>query len=165
MNIQELTISLEEGGIAPEYSTEGAAGLDFFACLPDKGHLEIPHGSKRTIPLGVRAVVPEGWGLLLLSRSGHAFKDISLSLTNCVGLIDSDYRGVVAASLEHKLSSTVKGVRTSFWHPPFIVRHGDKICQGFLIEIPKVAIKVVSKDELLAMTTARGEDGFGSTGS
>lgn len=71
----------------PKRSTTGSAGYDFFA----------PSGcvfwadQEERFPTGIRVIMPEGWVLLLMPRSGHGFKYIS-RLANTIGVIDSDYQ-------------------------------------------------------------------------
>lgn len=136
----------------PQYATDGAACLDLHAfMLPaEDSYAHINPGTPTVIRTGLEFQVPEGHVMLIFSRSGHGFKN-DIRLANCVGVIDSDYRGEVMVKLTNDNSDG-----------QFItVRHGDRIAQAMLVEIPRVKLEVVQK---LSETT-RGEGGFGSTGT
>ena len=127
----------------PTYSTEGAAAFDFYATET----LQIREGWPATFSTGLKAEVPEGYVLLLFSRSGHGFNK-GIRLVNCVGVIDSDYRGEI--KIKRTADATGGG----------LIQEGDRIAQGLLVEIPRVQIEEVEK----LSETRRGEGGFGSTG-
>jgi len=128
--------------LPPVYATKGSACFDLHAC----NSLEIPAGCKGRIQTGLAFEIPEGYVMLLFSRSGHAAKH-SIRLSNCVGVIDSDYRGEVCV-LVHNDSDT-----------PFIVRQQDRIAQAMIIPVPEVRLELGELSE-----TERGDGGFGSTG-
>ena len=86
--------------------------------------------------------------MLVYSRSGHGFKH-DTRLANCVGVIDSDYRGELMVKL------TYDGAEDG----PFI-EPGDRIAQAMIVPVSQVSFDVV--DEL--SDTVRGSGGFGSTG-
>jgi len=90
--------------------------------------------------------------MLIFSRSGHGFKN-DARLANCVGVIDSDYRGEVAVKM-------TSDRQFSDAHA-LVVRNGDRIAQAMIIPFPKIKFEEV--DEL--GSTERGTGGFGSTGS
>lgn len=134
---------LHEDAQLPVYSTEGAGGFDISAVsLGSTDRIETAiYGT------GLAVELPKGKSLLLLSRSGHGFnKDIRLS--NCVGLIDSDYRGEIKAKL-----------RGDGKNAPVFAK-GDRIMQGIIIDTPQY--KFEWSEEL--SETQRGKNGFGSTG-
>lgn len=94
--------------------------------------------------------IPKGYGLFIFSRSGHGFKE-NTRLSNCVGVIDSDYRGEV------KVKFCRDDDKQSPHDYPF---PGERIAQAVLLRLPKVEFEEVKEiDE-----TERGENGFGSTG-
>ena len=137
----------------PTYATDGAACFDLYADFSDK-HInvqaygvEITPARPATISTGLAVEIPEGHVMLVFSRSGHGFKS-NVRLANCVGVIDSDYRGAVQV----KLTNDAGG--------PFRVQHGDRIAQAMVVPCPR--INLVEVDEL--STTERGDGGFGSTG-
>jgi dUTP pyrophosphatase len=131
----------------PVYSSDGAAGFDFFAI-----HDEIIEvGKPKVIDTGVKIEVPRGFVLMLFSRSGHGFKN-SVRLGNSVGILDSDYRGNVAFLLAKDPNDND--------HHFLEVFKGDRIGQGIILPYPSVRFEVA---ETLS-PTKRGEGGMGSTG-
>ena len=86
---------------------------------------------------------------MVYSRSGHGFK-YDTRLSNCVGVIDSDYRGEVRIRLA-----------ADGRHDGLGVTHGDRIAQAMLVPVSQW--QLVEVDEL--STTVRGEGGYGSTGA
>ena len=130
----------------PTYGTNGAACFDLAALIDDADGYVIQRAF--TIRTGLSFEVPEGHVMLIFSRSGHGFKD-DIRLANCVGVIDSDYRGEVKVKLTN--DSRVCEFR---------VEHGDRIAQAMIVPIPRVTIEEVED----LSDTERGESGFGSTG-
>lgn len=131
----------------PIYATDGSGCMDFFAVT---GDFSVPGQTEKVVRkfgLGVAVAVPEGYALFLFSRSGHGFKSQN-RLSNCVGVIDSDYRGELMVSL---ISDTGCDIE---------INPGDRICQGCLMKVPKVQLQECAS---LPHTT-RGAGGFGSTG-
>lgn len=131
----------------PEYATPGSACFDIKSYgVEDANQLTALHKT------GLQFEVPDNHVMLVFSRSGHGFKD-NVRLANCVGVIDSDYRG------ELKVKHTLD-VGTYHEKPAVRYGKGDKIAQGMVI--PYEQVKFFISDEL--STTERGEGGFGSTG-
>ena len=132
----------------PRYATEGAAGADLRANLPDRGRVTLAAGARALIPTGLRLAIPEGFEVQIRPRSGLALKH-GITLPNSPGTIDSDYRGPLGVIVMNA------GVET------FVISHGDRIAQ-------MVVAPVVQAEFALAETldeTARGAGGFGSTGT
>lgn len=135
---------LHKDAIIPKYATDGSACFDLHAL--NSG--DVPAcGGATGFRVGLAFEVPEGYAMLIFSRSGHGFNN-GIRLVNSVGVIDSDYRGEVSVKLRND-----SGCR-------FSVHSGDRIAQAMLIPVPVVQIEEV--DELTE--TARGDGGFGSTG-
>ena len=132
---------------APKYATDGSGCFDIFSIEQDTVGLS---NQTRVFRTGLIPEVPEGWVLLLFSRSGHGFKH-DVRLANCVGVIDSDYRGEMK----------VKLTADSCGH--FTVNNGDAICQGLLVEANKWEIQLILDDAVKLSETGRGANGFGST--
>jgi len=134
---------LREDAVLPRYATEGSACFDIFTfhdgCVEEDNFC--------VFDTGLAMEVPEGHVLLIFSRSGHGFKH-DIRLSNCVGVIDSDYRGEIKVKLRADGRSHT------------ILREGSAVAQGLIIPYPKVEFEEV--DEL--STTERGSGGFGSTG-
>ena len=129
----------------PFYASGGAACFDLTAAI-DKPVTINPHSSEN-LPTGLCFEIPEGYVMLVYSRSGHGFKS-HLRFVNCVGVIDSDYRGEVRVGLAND------GI------VPYIVQPGERIAQAMIVACPQVMLTEV--DEL--SSTERGTGGFGSTG-
>lgn len=129
----------------PSYATPGAAALDFSAAI-DCPRL-IPPRSSALLPTGLAVEVPEGHVLLLFSRSGHGIKR-GLRLSNCVGVIDSDYRGEIMVGITNDSYSSQE------------IERGERIAQGLLICAPRVSVRLCES----LSSTERGAGGFGSTG-
>ena len=139
----------------PVYGSAGAAAFDLHAATVNASDT----AGARVIDIaicgtGLAFEIPPGHGMLILSRSGHGFKN-DVRLANCVGLIDSDYRGEVHVKLTRDRDGDDGGV------DPLLVKPGDRIAQAIIIPIAAIKFDVV--DEL--STTARGAGGLGSTGS
>lgn len=130
----------------PTYATPGSAGLDLYACLENE-QLILP-GQTTKIPTGISMELPgPGVVALICARSGLAAK-YGISLTNAVGVIDSDYRGEIQVLLINHGTE------------PFTVHHGDRIAQ--MLFVPVYMAKIIEAEEL--QKTQRGSGGFGSTG-
>ncbi|MDD6308361.1 MAG: dUTP diphosphatase [Clostridia bacterium] len=141
----EMKIKCLRGTKPPFYATNGAAGLDLVAAIDKEMQLE---PAKRVmVPTGIAVAIPEGYVGLVYARSGLSTRQ-GITLTNCVGVIDSDYRGEIVCSLIH------------LGQEPYTIRPGDRIAQLVLTPAPQAALHVV---EVLPQTE-RGEGGFGSTG-
>lgn len=137
---------LHPDAIIPAYQTAGAACFDLVAA--DDGHPHKRDENAWVFPTGLAFDIPAGHVMLIFSRSGHGFND-GVRLSNCVGVIDSDYRGEVMVSL-----------RADGGQPTRMVA-GARIAQAMIIPIPTVSL--IEADELTE--TVRGDGGFGSTGS
>jgi len=128
----------------PEYARPGDAGLDLRAGVD----AEIAPGERGMIPTGLAVAIPEGHAGLVLPRSGLASRQ-GLTLANAPGLIDAGYRGEIVCAV----------VNLDRKHPVKIAR-GDRIAQ--LVVVPLAVVEPEAVDEL--PESARGADGFGSTG-
>ena len=131
---------------APFYATPGAAAMDLHACVD--GAVTIPAGGRRVIPTGIAIALPSAeYVALVFARSGLGIKH-GVAPANCVGVIDSDYRGEIMVGLHNAGESD------------YTVQPGDRIAQ--LMVVPVVQAQVQMVEEL--DDTARGAGGFGSTG-
>ena len=139
---------LHPEAFTPTYGTAGAACFDLYACLPgNDAAINTSQYPSVTIPTGLAVEVPPGHAMLVFSRSGHAFKS-NTRLANCVGVIDSDYRGEVLVKLTRDDGGSM------------FYTHGERVAQGAIVPVPTVEFEEV--EEFGA--TARGAGGFGSTG-
>lgn len=130
----------------PFRATEGSAGADLFACISEDIILK-PY-ERRLIPTGLAVELNDkNSGAFIFPRSSVAFKS-GVSLANCVGVVDSDYRGEVCVPLINHSEND------------FIIHNGDRIAQ--LVILPVIIPEFEEIDEL--NDTKRGAGGFGSTG-
>lgn len=143
---------LHPDAVLPRYATNGAACFDLHAVTDSAPGVQVLHGSPLTVRTGLAFEVPAGHVMLVYSRSGHGFKN-NVRLANCVGVVDSDYRGEVLVRLacDDPLYSLDKALT---------IKHGDRIAQAMLVQVPTVDIELA---ETLS-DTERGAGGFGSTG-
>lgn len=139
---------LTDTAILPAFATAGAACFDLHADLRADGYNQVYFRESEVIRTGLAFDIPEGYALMIYSRSGHGFKN-DVRLANCVGVVDSDFTGEV------KIKLTIDN------EEGFIVEHGSRVAQAMLIKLPSV--QLVEVDEL--KTTERGANGFGSTGT
>lgn len=82
---------LYEDSIIPTRGTEESAGCDLYAHL-DVERKEIAPGETYMVGTGIAVEIPKGYYAAIFARSGIAAKR-NLRPANCVGVIDSDYRG------------------------------------------------------------------------
>ena len=131
---------------APFYATPGAAAMDLHACIDEA--VIIPAGGRKVIPTGIAIALPDaGYVALVFARSGLGIKH-GIAPANCVGVIDSDYRGELRVGLSNNSNED------------YTVMPGDRISQ--LMVVPVMCPTPVFVEEL--DETERGEGGFGSTG-
>ena len=124
-----------------------AAGWDLYADIPSGFVWIKPHETVK-ISTGLSIAIPNGWEGEIRPRSGLATKQ-GLRPANTPGTIDSDYRGPVIVALHNDSEETQR------------IDTGERIAQILFNKVPDVHwIEVPELDE-----TARGEGGFGSTGS
>ena len=143
-----VKIKLMRGMTAPEYATDGSAAVDLRAALDENETVILNPGEKAMIPTGL-AIAPETSGVVavIAGRSGLGVKK-GVTLSNSIGVIDSDYRGEIAVGLINHGSE------------PFEVKRGDRIAQ--MMFLPVLAANFLVSESL--DETARGAGGFGSTG-
>ena len=147
MDIQ-VKIKLTRGMEAPVYATPGSAAVDLRAALDDGTEITLAPGARALIPTGL-AASPEstGYVAIIAGRSGLGVKN-GVSLSNGIGVIDSDYRGEIQVGLINHGSE------------PFTVHRGDRIAQMFFLPVAHADLLVTDTlDE-----TERGTGGFGHTG-
>jgi dUTP pyrophosphatase len=141
---------LKDNAILPTRGSASAAGYDLYAA---EGAF-IPAGKTVMVGTGLAMEIPNGFWGGVYARSGLATKQ-GLRPANCVGVIDSDYRGEIIVAL-HNDSDSEK-----------VVQAGDRIAQLVFhhaivsAEVDGQSWEVV--DDL--DNTDRGDGGFGSTGS
>ncbi len=136
---------LSDTAIAPSRGSLCAAGYDVYADLSDEIIIK-PHETV-LISIGFAMEIPDGYFGAIFARSGLASKE-GLRPANCVGVVDSDYRGPVKVAL-HNDSVEER-----------VVVSGERIAQ--IVVMPYLSVEFSEVETL--QDTQRGEGGFGSTG-
>src|SRR5690554_5527400 len=130
----------------PSYATDGSAGLDLRACVPQP--LTVAPGETHLIPTGLSIYIEDpSLAAMILPRSGLGHKH-GIVLGNLVGLIDSDYQGQLQISCWNRGSSS------------FTITPGDRIAQ--LVLVPVIQAQLDITDNFMESERAAG--GFGHTG-
>ena len=137
---------LRENAKLPENQTSGSAGYDLAACIEKEVTME--PGQTHMVGSGIAIALPPGYAAFVYARSGLGIKH-GIIPANCVGVIDSDYRGEIIVALKNTSTKA------------FTVTPGDRIAQLVITkcELPEL----IQSNEL--EETNRGAGGFGSTGS
>ncbi len=139
-----MDVRLINGGAkVPTCGSKSAAGMDLYSCEDTV----IQSGETVAVHTGVCVAIPKGYFGGVYARSGIATKR-GLRPANCVGVIDSDYRGEVMVALHNDSPEAQK------------ICYGDRIAQMIIQPYEQVVLEVV--DEL--DKTERGAGGFGHTG-
>jgi len=146
LKVKALSPKIGQEIPAPFYASPGAAAMDLHACLD--GPVVIPAGERSVIPTGIAVALPSAdYVALIYARSGLGIKH-GVAPANCVGVIDSDYRGEILVGLQNSGAED------------YTVRPGDRIAQLMIAPVVQAQIRLVDDlDE-----TARGAGRFGSTG-
>ena len=137
-----------EGLQLPAYETSLAAGVDLRAAVAENAPIILESGERALVPTGLAMALPAGYEAQIRPRSGLAYKH-GISLTNTPGTIDADYRGEVGILMINHGSEAFK------------INRGERIAQMVIAPITQAQFETV---ETLS-DTARGEGGFGSTGT
>lgn len=146
LKIKALSPKLGKEIPFPAYATPGSAGMDLRACIDSP--VTIAPGERGLIPTGLAIALPgPEWVALVYARSGLAIKH-GLAPANCVGVIDSDYRGEIVVGL---LNSSKEA---------YTVEPGERVAQLVIMPVAQARITVVDTLD----DTQRGTGGFGSTG-
>lgn len=130
----------------PSYETELAAGLDLPAAVTDD--LVLAPGAHAMVPTGLAIALPPGFEAQIRPRSGLAARN-AVTVLNSPGTVDADYRG------------EIKVILINHSHEDFTVTRGMRIAQ---MVIAPVTQAIFEEADTLP-ETARGEGGFGSTGT
>ncbi|MBS4759201.1 MAG: dUTP diphosphatase [Clostridium sp.] len=138
-------LKLNEKVTIPSYQTEGAAGMDLCAFLETP--LTLKPLERKLVPTGLKMELPKGYEAQVRPRSGMSIKH-GITLINCVGTIDEDYRGELCVPV------------VNLSNEEFTINNGDRIAQMIISPVTKADIEVVQE----LSETQRGEGGFGSTG-
>ena len=141
-------VKLSPTAHTPSQGSAQAAGHDLYADLESQSYITLAPGEYRKISTGIAIALPEGTFGAVFPRSGMATKR-GLTLANGTGIIDADYRGPLIVALKNTSNELQ------------IVEHGERIAQ--MVVVPYCAVSFNETDGI--GTTARGAQGFGSTGS
>lgn len=137
---------LNPRAVLPSRGTDGSAGMDLRALLDEP--VTVPAGGRVMVPTGIAIQLPSSETVgLVYARSGLAVKH-GLTLSNCVGVIDSDYTGEIRVGLVN-LSDAA-----------YTIQPDERIAQ--LVIAPVLLPEIEEVGEL--DQTGRGAGGFGSTG-
>ena len=128
----------------PAPATAGSAGFDLASA--EDGDLR--PGQRRLFATGFAVAIPPGYEIQIRPRSGLALRH-GITLPNTPATIDSDYRGELKVAL------------VNLGQEDFQVTRGMRIAQMVVARVESAEFALVST----LSPTARGEGGFGSTGS
>ncbi len=130
----------------PTRATAGSAGYDLYTNLSEP--LTLRAGERALVPTGLAiALASSEYGAFVYARSGLASKH-GITLSNCVGVVDSDYRGEIKVPM------------INLSNEDYIIEPGERIAQLVLHPVVPYELEEVSGlDE-----TERGTGGFGSSG-
>lgn len=149
---------LHPDAVIPCYAKAGDAGLDLTAVST-----KIDECGNICYGTGLAFEIPKGYVGLVFPRSSNCKKGIIL--TNCVGVIDSGYRGEVS----FKFRPLIDRAKEHYDDGTFDYMYGTlkttyKIGEriGQMIIMPYPQIDFVEVDDL--SSTDRGQGGYGSTG-
>ena len=146
LKIKALSPKIGKEIPAPFYASTGAAAMDLHACMDEA--VTIPAGKRAVIPTGIAIALPSAdYVALVFARSGLGIKH-GIAPANCVGVIDSDYRGEIMVGLQNSGDTD------------YTIQPADRIAQLMITPVIQAAVEMV--DEL--DDTQRGAGGFGSTG-
>lgn len=131
----------------PAYASEGAAGMDLAAALPEDACLRLVPGARAAVPTGMMIALPAGFEAQLRPRSGLA-RHHGVTVLNSPGTIDRDFRGEIEVLL------------INLGTADFEIRRGMRIAQLVVAPVCRVAWQEVAA----LAPSARGSGGFGSSG-
>ena len=129
----------------PKYETAGASGLDLRAAISEP--MTLKPMERQLVPTGIQIELERGWEAQVRPRSGMSWKR-GLTLVNCIGTIDSDYRNTIMVPMIN-LSEEEQTIQPN-----------DRIAQ--MVICPVEQVELVEVEDL--SDTVRGLGGFGSTG-
>ena len=135
---------LHESAVLPSYAKEGDAGMDLTAVSKES------NGDILTYKFGLAVEVPKGYVGLMFPRSSVYKQDLIMS--NCVGVVDSGYRGEIMA--KYRLARNPDKTLETY-------NIGDRVAQ--LVVVPYASCAPAWAEEL--SSTERGEGAHGSTGN
>jgi dUTP pyrophosphatase len=145
VSVRVIRLPHAEGLELPRYGSAGAAAVDLVAAVTNP--VELVPGGRAAIPTGLMVALPEGHELQVRPRSGLALKH-GLLVANTPGTVDEDYRGEIKVILLNAGAEL------------FTVVRGMRIAQAVLAPVTRIRWQATESLD----GTARGVEGFGSTG-
>ena len=159
---------MNERAVAPKRATAGSACYDLYSCFAQGGEVTrlgkregeswqtkpvddyrvINPGQRMAIPTGIILEIPEGHVVKVFARSGLSYKK-GITLANCVGIIDHDYREELFVLLQNNSME------------PYVINHGDRIAQMVLEKVLNYELLEISERPAILETR---DGGMGSTG-
>lgn len=136
---------MEHNKSVPEYKTKGAAGMDLCAAIDEP--ITLQPLERKLIPTGLKIELEHGYEAQIRPRSGLSIKH-GISLINCVGTVDEDYRGEVCVPIVNVSNEA------------YTIEPQERIAQMVIAKYEQAEIEVVTE----LSDTERGAGGFGSTG-
>ena len=128
----------------PSYARPDDAGAD----LVSAQDVDLGPGERAVVGTGLAIALPPGYAAFVHPRSGLAVKH-GITVVNAPGTIDAGYRGEIKVVL----LNTDQAKPVSF-------RRGDRIAQLVVQRVDRVVFREVTA----LPESARGDNGFGSTG-
>ena len=161
----ELT---SEDAQIPKYANLGDGAVDLYS----PADYTINPGETVIIPCDIKVALPYGYAFLIHPRSGTSAKT-KLRVANSVGLIDSQYKGVIGVIIEnieppikditYEFDENGKPVLTSVLHgQSYTISKGERFAQMRLVEVPTANFFQV--ESVAGIGDDRG-GGFGSSGT
>jgi dUTP pyrophosphatase len=166
--IVEIPIELtSDGAKIPTYANIGDGAVDLYAPMD----FTIGPGETKIIPIDIKVALPYGYAFLIHPRSGLSSKT-KLRIANSIGLIDSQYKGVIGVIVEnieppikditYKFDEQGQPILTSVLHgQSYTISKGDRFAQMRLVEVPTARFFQV--ESVNGIGDDRG-GGFGSSG-
>lgn len=162
MNKEIYFAKLNDSAIIPSKREEDGA-FDIYACFEEDYVLIKPHETKM-IPTGLASVFSSDYVAILKERGSTGTKGIGQR----AGVVDSGYRGEWFVPLTnhndkpliiYKNESDLIAVEDDYIMYPYL----KAICQCIMVEVPKLSIKEISKEDLLSFKSERGDGALGSS--
>lgn len=147
LRIEVVRLPHGRGLDLPSYQSDGAAGMDLLAAVPESKPMRLAPGARALVPTGLILALPPGFEAQVRPRSGLALRQ-GVTVLNTPGTIDCDYRGEVMVLL------------VNLGQVPIRIARGERIAQLALQRVERATLVEVAE----AATTRRGAGGFGSTG-
>nr|WP_121437631.1 dUTP diphosphatase [Actinomadura pelletieri] len=142
--VDVLIRRLDPGLPLPRYAHPGDAGADLVAAVD----VRLPPGERAVVPTGMAIALPDGYAAFIHPRSGLGAR-LGVTIVNAPGTVDAGYRGEIKVTL---LNTDPRATVS--------LRRGDRIAQMVVQRVERAVFHEVAE----LPGSARGTDGFGSTG-